>query len=114
MSSGLLSQARAFGASRRQLAALALREARVGIMAATIAAVGSALSEVGAVVLVGRQHRGLRPDPGERRPRAGQRRPLLAWALAIGILLLGLILVITAALTVLQQLGSARRMGRAS
>src|SRR5262249_31537915 len=50
---GLLDQARAYGARRWQLAGLALREARVGILAAIIVAVGSALSEVGAVVLVG-------------------------------------------------------------
>src|SRR6185312_13054891 len=50
---GLLEQARAFGASRAQVAALALREARVGVLAATIAAMGSAFAEVGAVVLVG-------------------------------------------------------------
>ena len=50
---GLLDQARAFGASRTAVAALALREARIGVLAATIAAVGSAFAEVGAVVLVG-------------------------------------------------------------
>ena len=50
---GLRDQARALGASRVRVAALALREARVGVLAATIAAIGSALSEVGAVVLVG-------------------------------------------------------------
>src|SRR6185312_2611804 len=50
---GLLEQARAFGASRTQVAVLALREARVGVLAATIAAMGSAFAEVGAVVLVG-------------------------------------------------------------
>src|SRR3954466_5302908 len=50
---GLLEQARAFGASRAQVAVLALREARIGVLAATIAALGSAFAEVGAVVLVG-------------------------------------------------------------
>ena len=50
---GLIDQARAFGASRTAVAVLALREARVGVLAATIAAVGSAFAEVGAVVLVG-------------------------------------------------------------
>ena len=50
---GLLAQARVLGAGRGQLCALALREAKVGVMAAVIAAVGSTLSEVGAVVIVG-------------------------------------------------------------
>src|SRR5215510_8132604 len=51
--SGLLSQARLLGARRHQLCALALREARVGVMAGIIAALGTALSEVGAIVIVG-------------------------------------------------------------
>ena len=38
---GLLDQARAFGASRRAVATLALREARIGVLAATIAATGA-------------------------------------------------------------------------
>ncbi|HEY4280984.1 MAG TPA: ABC transporter permease [Conexibacter sp.] len=50
---GLLDQARAFGASRAAVAVLALREARVGIIAAVIASLGSAIAEVGAVVIVG-------------------------------------------------------------
>ena len=50
---GLLAQARALGAGRLQLSALALREAKIGVFAAVIAALGSALSEVGAVMIVG-------------------------------------------------------------
>ena len=50
---GLLAQARALGAGRLQLAVLALREAKIGVLAAVIAALGTALSEVGAVVIVG-------------------------------------------------------------
>jgi len=50
---GLLDQARALGASWRQLSVLALREAKVGVMAAVIAAMGAAVSEVGAVIIVG-------------------------------------------------------------
>ena len=50
---GLLDQARAFGASRLAVGALALREARVGVTAAVITALGSAVAEVGAVVIVG-------------------------------------------------------------
>jgi tungstate transport system permease protein len=50
---GLLTQARAFGAGWWARAALALREAWVGVLAAVIAALGSAVAEVGAVVIVG-------------------------------------------------------------
>lgn len=55
---GLLDQARIYGASHPQLAMLALREARVGVMAAVIVALGYALAEVGAVVIVGGNIRG--------------------------------------------------------
>jgi tungstate transport system permease protein len=50
---GLLNQARILGAGRRQLAVLAVREARIGVLAAVIAALGTALAEVGAIVIVG-------------------------------------------------------------
>jgi tungstate transport system permease protein len=102
----LFEQARALGASRAQLWTLALREARVGVMGAVIAAFGSALSEVGAVVLVGGNI-------------AGQTQTLASavltevatgeygTAIALGILLLGLILVCGGALTLLQQRGEA-------
>jgi tungstate transport system permease protein len=101
VSPGLLDQARAFGAGTGRLAGLAVREAKVGIMAATIACVGSALSEVGAVVLVGGNIEGVDQTLASaalQKVDAGQFAP----GVAIGIILLGLILVITAALTVLQ------------
>lgn len=53
LSPGLLAQARALGAGRRALCGLALREARVGLVVAIIAALGTTLSEVGAIVIVG-------------------------------------------------------------
>ncbi|MDQ6778746.1 MAG: ABC transporter permease [Actinomycetota bacterium] len=49
----LLDQARALGARRRQVYALALREAKVGVMASVIAALGATLAEVGAIVVIG-------------------------------------------------------------
>jgi tungstate transport system permease protein len=55
---GLLEQARAFGAGWWPRAALALREAWVGVVVAVIAALGSAVAEVGAVVIVGGNIRG--------------------------------------------------------
>jgi tungstate transport system permease protein len=50
---GLIDQAGAFGASRVQLAMFTLREAKIGVIAAVIVALGSAISEVGAVTLIG-------------------------------------------------------------
>lgn len=50
---GLLAQARALGAGRRQVAALAVREARIGLLAAVIAGAGAVVSEVGGVLIVG-------------------------------------------------------------
>ncbi|MHA3704208.1 ABC transporter permease [Jatrophihabitans sp. YIM 134969] len=104
---GLLDQARAFGAGRVAVALLALREARVGILAALIAAVGSALSEVGAVVLAGGNIDGLDQTLASaalQRVEAAQ----FVDALAIGIVLLGLILVVSAVLTAVQH-GGVRR-----
>jgi tungstate transport system permease protein len=99
---GLLAQARVFGAGTRQVWGLALREARVGVMAATIAALGSALSEVGAVVLVGGNIEGsdqTLASAALEQVDAGH----FAQGVAIGIVLLGLILVLAAALTLVQQ-----------
>lgn len=50
---GLRLQVRALGATRWQELLAVLREARVGVMAAIVAAFGSIISEVGAVMLVG-------------------------------------------------------------
>jgi len=46
-------QVRALGASPRQVMWTVLREARLGVLAAVVAAFGSVISEVGAVMLVG-------------------------------------------------------------
>jgi tungstate transport system permease protein len=98
---GLLAQARALGAGTAQVWLLAVREARIGVMAATIAAVGSALSEVGAVVLVGGNIEGSTQTLASaalEQVNAGH----YAEAMAIGIVLLALILLLMAALTALQ------------
>lgn len=114
VSPGLLDQARAFGARRWRIALLALRESRVGIMAATIAAVGSGLSEVGAVVLVGGNIEGLDQTLASAALQKVE-AARFSEGLAIAILLLGLIVIITGLLTWLQMGSSAtRRMGRAS
>jgi tungstate transport system permease protein len=99
---GLFDQARAFNASTLQVWWLALREARVGIFTAVIAAVGSALSEVGAVVLVGgniEHDDQTLASAALEQINAGH----YATGMAIGIILLGLMLIVTAALTVAQQ-----------
>lgn len=99
---GLIEQARAFGASRTAVAGLALREARIGVLAATIAAVGSAFAEVGAVVLVGGNLEGQTQTLASAvlvRVSAGE----YGTAIALGILLLGLVLLLAAALTAMQQ-----------
>ena len=100
---GLLDQARALGAGRRQLAALALREAKIGVIAAVIGALGAAISEVGAVVIVG----GNRVDESQTLASAllanFTYQPNDPQETAIALLLLALILVLMGALTVLQQ-----------
>ena len=110
---GLLDQARAFGASRTAVASLALREARVGVLAATIAAAGSAFAEVGAVVLVGGNIEGQTQTLASAvlvRVSAGE----YGTAIALGILLLGLVLVLAGALTALQQRQPRTVLGRPS
>jgi tungstate transport system permease protein len=110
---GLLDQARAFDASRWQVWALALREARIGILVAAIASVGSALSEVGAIVLVG----GNILDVDQTLASASLEEVNaghFANAIAIGIILLGLILVVVAVLTVIQQRGRYHLQFRSS
>lgn len=103
---GLLEQARAFGAPWRQRFLLALREARVAVMAAVMAALLSALAEVGAVVIVGGNIRGqtntlastVLLDLSAADP---------AGATAVVLVLLALVLVVGGALTLVQQ-----RVGR--
>ena len=97
----LLSQARALGAGRRQLAWLAISESRVGILAAVITAIGSGLSEVAAVVLVGGNIEGTDQTLASaalEQVDAGH----FSNGIAIGILLLGLILLVSGALTLAQ------------
>jgi tungstate transport system permease protein len=96
----LLEQARAFGASWRAVALLALREARVGVWAALLTALGTAIAAVGAVLVV----------TGSVFNTTLASAALATWgmgshdgrAAALGSLLLGLFLLIAAALTSLQ------------
>jgi tungstate transport system permease protein len=100
---GLLDQARSLGASRLQLAALALREAKIGVLAAAIAALGSTLSEVGAVVIVGGNIQNYDQTLASAVLQQINDYTNYPYALAIGIVLLALVLVLLGALTVLQQ-----------
>ncbi len=106
---GLLAQARLLGAGRRQLWTLALREARIGVMAAVIAALGTALSEVAAVVILGGNIYGYNQTLASAtlyEINGGY----YADAVAIAIVLIALILILMGALALLQHQGSGIRM----
>ncbi len=106
---GLLAQARALGAGRGQLCTLALREARVGVLAALIAALGTTLSEVGAIVIVGGNVYGYDQTLASAALfEADAAR--FADAVAVGIVLSVLILLLMGSLGVLQQRGHGIRM----
>jgi tungstate transport system permease protein len=100
---GLLDQARLLGAGRLQLSLLALREARIGVLAAVIAAVGAGLSEVGAVIIVGANVQGYDETLASSIVSQINDYGNDTYALAIGIVLLGLILIVVGVLTFLQQ-----------
>ena len=100
-------QLRALGATRWQLARTMLRESKLGVFAAIVAALGSIISEVGAVILVGGNIR------GETRVLTTAivletRRGEFALAIALGLILLLLSLLANVALYRLQQRGVQR------
>jgi tungstate transport system permease protein len=99
---GLITQARALGASRWRIGVLGLREARYGVIVAAIGAIGAGLSEVGAVVLVGGNI-----DQQTRTMAGAILTSVSAGKYGLGIalssILLGLVFVLAAVLTVLQQ-----------
>ncbi|MDP8924649.1 MAG: ABC transporter permease [Chloroflexota bacterium] len=97
-------QIRALGASRTQLLWLLLREARLPLLAATMAGFGAVISEVGASIMVGGN------IPGQTRVLTTATvlevsRGEFANAMAFSLVLLALVYGITAALTWLQQRG---------
>jgi tungstate transport system permease protein len=101
--SGLLGQARLLGAGRIELSALALREARIGVFAAVIAAFGASLSEVGAVIIVGGNVQNYDQTLASAMIAQVNDFANYPYALAISLVLLALIFVLIAILTVLQQ-----------
>jgi tungstate transport system permease protein len=106
---GLLSQARLLGAGRRQLAALALREARIGVIAAVLAALGTALSEVAAIAIVGGNVYGYDQTLASAALyEANQAR--YADSVAIAIVLLVLIVILMGGVSLLQHSGGGIRM----
>jgi len=99
---GLLAQARALGAGRAQLSLLALREAKIGVFAAVIAAIGSTLSEVGAVVIVGGNIQNYDQTLASAVLQQATDYANYPYAVAIGLVLLILIAFLMVILTVLQ------------
>jgi tungstate transport system permease protein len=100
---GLLDQARLLGAGRFQLSILALREAKIGVFAAAIAAFAASLSEVGAVVIVGGNVQNYDQTLASAMLAQVNDFSNYPYAVAIGLVLLALILVLIGLLTFLQQ-----------
>ena len=95
-------QLRALGASRPQLALLLLREARLPLLAAAMAAAGRLIAEVGAAMMVGGNIQGqtrVLTTAMVMEVRQGH----FALALSLGFVLLLLALAVNGALTFLQQ-----------
>jgi tungstate transport system permease protein len=106
---GLLDQARLLGAGRLQVGTLALREARIGVMAAVIAALGVSLSEVAAGVILG----GNIYDYNQTLASATLYEVnggFYADAVAIAIVLIVLILILMCGLSILQHQGNGLRL----
>jgi tungstate transport system permease protein len=106
---GLLSQAKLLGAGRRQVGMLALREARIGVIAAIIAALGTSLSEVAAVTIIGGNIYGYDQTLASATLFEVDGAHY-ADAVAIAIVLIVLILLLMCGLGLLQQQGGGIRM----
>jgi tungstate transport system permease protein len=101
---GLLAQARLLGAGRRQLAGLALQEAWRGVLAAVIAALGTCLSEVAAIAIIGGNIYGYDQTLASATlfdANGGRYSQALAIAIVLGVL----ILVLMGGLGLVQQTG---------
>ena len=105
---GLLAQARLLGAGRVAIGRLALREARVGVIAAVLAALGTTLSEVAAIAIVGGNVYGFDQTLASAALyEANQAR--YTEAIGSGLVLAVMILIIMGATGVLQQFGGGIR-----
>jgi len=98
-----LDQARALGAGRIQLGVFALREAKVGVIAAVIAALGATIAEVGAVVIVGGNFQGSDETLASALLEQFNYTAHSPYATAIALVLLAVIVVLIGTLTVIQQ-----------
>jgi tungstate transport system permease protein len=107
--SGLITQARLLGAGRGQICLLALREARIGVVAAVIAALGSSLSEVAAIAIVGGNIYGYDQTLASA-TLYEVNGAHYAEAIAIAIVLIGMILILMCGLGVLQQQSGGLRL----
>ncbi len=107
---GLIAQARALGAGRRALAGLALREARIGVIAAVITAMTATIAEVGAVIIVGGNFQGRTETLASALIAEFTFAPNDPQETAIALILIALVLVLVGALTVLQQRGGGLRL----
>ena len=107
---GIIGQARALGAGRGQLVALALREARIGVFAAIIAAAAATVSEVGAVIIVGGNFQGRTESLASALLAEFTFAPNDPRETATALLLLAVVVVLLGTLTVLQQQPGALRM----
>jgi tungstate transport system permease protein len=105
---GLLAQARMLRAGRLQVAALALREARIGVLAGVIAALAASLSEVAAVVILGGNVYGYNQTLASS-ALYNINQSNYPGALAVAIVLAVMILVLLGGLGILQQQGSGIR-----
>lgn len=106
---GLLVQARTLGAGRVQVAILAIREARVGMVAAIIAALGTSLSEVAAIAILGGNIYGY----NQTLASATLYEVNVAnypMALAIAIVLLGMIVILMGSVALLQHQSGGLRL----
>jgi tungstate transport system permease protein len=100
---GLLAQARALGAGRVQLGWLSLREAKIGVIAAVIAALAATISEVGAIVIVGGNFQGADETLASSLLEQFNYTAHEPYATAIAIVLLALIVALIGTLTFIQQ-----------
>jgi tungstate transport system permease protein len=122
---GLLAQARAFGAPGWRTGALALREARAAVVAGVLVAMGVTITAVGAIIVVG-AGANVSIDGGTEPPslaigaltaftsHQATTDRFAGLAVAYATILLGLFVLIAAALTRLQLDGSRPIAGRAS
>jgi tungstate transport system permease protein len=104
----VMDQARALGMSRARALWLHVREARLGLVAAVVAGFGAAISEVGAVMMVGGN------IAGETRVLTTAilletRRGGYGAALHLAMVLLVIAFAVNASLTLLQQAGQRQR-----